>query len=307
MTRPDRPAGRPAILFLPLALIAALLIPPTACGPARRAALEPPAVDVGLLEKDIVAKLSGQAEIQPGVRLSARSTLDDKNKARAYLVEVWKSLGLAVQTQDYSPEGRNIFAVVGPADPGAETLVFGAHYDSARNTPGANDNATGTALVTAAAARLSRLAPLGRRIIFVLFDEEERGLRGSRAFAQKMKDEGARIHSVHTVDQMGWDKDGDRAVELELPYEGALDLYAAEAARMNPAVPLLVTKEAGSDHSAFRRLGYKAVGLTEEYRNKDTTPFIHRPGDTTETVDFAYLANTTDLVLRVWTILARGR
>ena len=180
MTMPDRTIVRPALPFL-LLFLSVTLIPASACRPARAGALEPPAVDIGLLEQEIVAKLSGQVEIQPGLKLSARSTLEDKNRARAYLIDVWKGLGLAVQTQDYSAEGRNIFAAVGPADPGAETLVFGAHYDSARNTPGANDNATGTALVTAAAARLSRLSPLGRRLVFVLFDEEERGLRGSRA------------------------------------------------------------------------------------------------------------------------------
>jgi Zn-dependent M28 family amino/carboxypeptidase len=74
---------------------------------------------------------------------------------------------------------------------------------------------------------------------------------------------------------------------------------------MTPAIPLLVTKEAGSDHSAFRRLGFNAVGITEEYRNKDTTPHIHRPTDTAETVDFAYLANATALVVRVMKALAR--
>ena len=132
-------------------------------------------------------------------------------------------------------------------------------------------------------------------------------MRGSRAFAQKLKDEGAKIHSVHTVDQMGWDQDGDRTVELEIPYEGALELYSQVAAGMKPPVPILTTQERGSDHSAFRRLGFKAVGLTEEYHHNDTTPYIHRPGDTAATVNFDYLASTTELAVRVWTLLAQGR
>ncbi|MDD8027804.1 MAG: M20/M25/M40 family metallo-hydrolase [Acidobacteriota bacterium] len=278
-----------------------------ACGPRRPAALQPPAIDIGALQRDVVAKLAGQIEIRPGLKIAARFTVDDRKEARAYLIEAWKKLGLDVRTQDYSAEGQNIFAAVGPGDPAAETIILGAHYDSVRNAPGANDNATGTALVTAAAARLSRLASPARRIIFVLFDEEERGMRGSRAFAQKLKDEGAKIHSVHTVDQMGWDKDGDRAVELELPYEGALEIYTQVASGMKPPIPLLTTQERGSDHSAFRRLGFKAVGLTEEYHHNDTTPYIHRPGDTAETVNFDYLASTTELAVRVWTLLAQGR
>jgi Zn-dependent M28 family amino/carboxypeptidase len=120
-----------------------------------------------------------------------------------------------------------------------------------------------------------------------------------------MKDENLKVHSVHTVDQMGWDKDGDRAIELELPYDGAVPLYETAAKAMPAPIPILVTKEAGSDHSAFRRLGFAAVGLTEEYRNKDTTPHIHRPTDTFETVQFEYLKSTTDLAVRVWKTLVR--
>ena len=69
---------------------------------------------------------------------------------------------------------------------------------------------------------------------------------------------------------------------------------------------MYVTKEAGSDHSAFRRLGFKAVGLTEEYHHNDTTPFIHRPGDTAATVNFAYLASTTRLMAKAVEMLAKG-
>ena len=68
-------------------------------------------------------------------------------------------------------------------------------------------------------------------------------------------------------------------------------------------IPLLITPESGSDHSAFRKLGFKAVGITEEYRNKDTTPYIHRPGDTYETVNFDYLASTTRLLVEVMKML----
>ncbi len=288
------------------ALIAVLALAST-CAPGGKAALKPPALDLDAVEREVVGKLAGQIEIRPGHKIAARTSLDERKEARAFLIRLWQSLGLTVQIQDYSAEGQNIYAFVGPTDPAAETIVFGAHYDSARNSPGANDNATGTAVVTAAAAHFARQEGLSRRLLFVLFDEEERGMRGSRAFAQKLKDEGTKIHSVHTIDQMGWDKDGDRTIELEIPYDGALDLYTGVASALTPPTPLTVTKEGGSDHSAFRRLGFKAVGLTEEYRSGDTTPHIHRPGDTAETVDFAYLAHTRDLVIRVLTLLASGR
>ena len=63
----------------------------------------------------------------------------------------------------------------------------------------------------------------------MLFDEEERGLRGSRAFAQMLADQKHPVFAVHTIDQMGWDSNHNRAIELELPYDGVLDVYQAAA------------------------------------------------------------------------------
>jgi Zn-dependent M28 family amino/carboxypeptidase len=301
-----KPSSRP---FSPAAAVAAVGLFAAVCcasGPKPQGVARDAGVDIGNLQKEIVAKLTGGAEIRPGFKIPNRAAAENKTEARTYLADLWKRLGLDVQAQDYSPEGRNIFALLPASRPSAEFVVVGAHYDSARNSPGANDDATGVALVTAAAAEMGRVPSRSRNMIFVLFDEEERGLRGSRAFAQKLKDENRVVHSVHTIDQMGWDADGDRAVELEIPYDGAVALYEKAAGAFPVPVPLLTTTEAGSDHSAFRKLGFPAVGLTEEYRHKDTTPHFHRPTDTFDTVDFAYLRSTTNLIVEVLKILTRS-
>jgi acetylornithine deacetylase/succinyl-diaminopimelate desuccinylase-like protein len=257
------------------------------------------------LQQEIIAKLSGAAEIRAGLKLANRTAIENRQEARTYLVELWKRLGLFPRRQAYGTEGENIFTILPCGKPGAESIVLGAHYDSARNSPGANDDASGVAAVAGIAQELSRVKKRSRDIIFVFFDEEERGLRGSRAFAQMLLDEKRAVHSVHTIDQMGWDQDADRAIELELPFDGAEELYKQAAESLNEKIPILTTTEAGSDHSSFRKLGMKAVGITEEYRNKDTTPFIHRPGDTYETMNFDYLASTTRLLVAVMKNLVR--
>jgi Iap family predicted aminopeptidase len=285
--------------FSPAAFVAAAGLFAAACcasGAKPPAAAPAAGIDIAALQKEIVSGLA---------KLPNRAAPENKAEARTFLTGLWQRLGLDVQIQDYSPEGRNIFALLPASRPDAEFVVLGAHYDSARNSPGANDNATGVAVVTAAAAEMGRVPSRARNILFVLFDEEERGLRGSRAFAQKLKDENRAVHSVQTIDQMGWDADGDRAVELEIPYDGAVALYEQAAKALPVSVPILTTPEAGSDHSAFRKLGFRAVGLTEEYRHKDTTPHFHRPTDTSDTVDFAYLRSTTNLVVEVLKILTR--
>ena len=113
------------------------------------------------------------------------------------------------------------------------------------------------------------------------------------------------IQSVHTVDQMGWDKDGDRAFELEIPYEGAVEIYNKAVKSLNKDIQIHTTNVRGSDHSAFRSLGYKAVGITEEYRNGDTSPYMHRPTDTYKTINFDYMESTTNVIIKVLQILTR--
>jgi hypothetical protein len=271
----------------------------------RRPAPKPEATELAALQKEMVARLAGDSEIRPGVKLAGRATLESRQEVRTYLAGIFERLGMVPRRQGYGTEGENVFTILPCGNPFAPTIVLGAHYDSARNSPGANDNATGVAVVAAVAREMSRVKKRNRDFIFAFFDEEERGLRGSRAFAQMLLDEKRLVDVVHTIDQMGWDQDGDRAIELELPYEGVVDLYkkAAEALKLN--IPILTTTESGSDHSAFRKLGFRAVGITEEYRNKDTTPQIHRPGDMLATVNFEYMASTTRLLAEVMKTLAR--
>jgi Zn-dependent M28 family amino/carboxypeptidase len=263
------------------------------------------AQDISTLQKEVIAKLTGKVAIRDTVILKDRSAPENKTFARQYLFDTFNSLDLKAMRQTYRENGENIYAVLDATKPSDEYIILGAHFDSVRGCPGANDDATGVAMVIGAASSLKQVSPRSKNIIFVLFDEEERGMLGSRAFAQKMVDEKVNVISVHTIDQMGWDSDGDRAVELEVPYEGAVELYQQALINAGFTFTLLQTKETGSDHSAFRRLNFKAVGLTEEYRNGDTTPHIHKSTDVYDTVNFDYLLSSTKLTIEAMKILVK--
>lgn len=252
------------------------------------------------LQREVIGKLSGQREIRPGVTLANRSTIENRQEARTYLSALLTSIGLDPKRQSYGAAGgENVYAILSSGKPSAEAVVLGAHYDSVLRAPGANDDATGVAAVLAVARAMTRVTPRSRDLIVVFFDEEERGLLGSKAFAQMLKDENRAVQSVHTIDQMGWDQNHNRAIELELPYDGAVEVYERAARALSLDIQMFTTTETGSDHSAFRRLGFPAIGVTEEYRHGDTTPFIHRAGDTYDTVDFDYLASTTRVIVEV--------
>lgn len=87
---------------------------------------------------------------------------------------------LTVKTQS-NAIGRNIIAhLPGVTQP---KLIIGAHYDSVEGSPGANDNASGTAVVLGLARNLS--PAIARQVWLISFDGEEDGLKGSAAFVDR--------------------------------------------------------------------------------------------------------------------------
>jgi Zn-dependent M28 family amino/carboxypeptidase len=255
--------------------------------------------DTGQME--IMARLSGKKAIEKGYFLSSRYSTEEKRKVRNYLKSLIEQLSLTAREQPYdvppSRPGSNIYTVLPATVHTDEYVIIGAHFDTVAGTPGANDNASGIALVYTVVKKLKAQKRRNKNVIMVFFDDEEIGYKGSGHFAEKIAAEGLNVHSVHTIDQMGWDEDGDRAIELELPTKALQKRYTEMAARYN--IPVHITDVYTTDHHSFRARGFKAVGLTEEYCNGDTTPHIHQPTDTYETINFAYLASTTELVFQV--------
>ena len=104
-------------------------------------------------------------------------TYDELEKVAQYIERTLTRYGYKTAPQQYTVRGkqvRNIEATIEAATPDAETIVVGAHYDSAQGTPGANDNASGTAAVIELARLLSDLkGKSGKRIRLVLFVNEE--------------------------------------------------------------------------------------------------------------------------------------
>jgi len=120
-------------------------------------------------------------------------------KARAYIVRRFKEAGIQAIGDAYERpfafrgrgdssdrSGVNIVGVVrGNREPG-RFLVVTAHFDhlGVRNGQvfnGADDNASGVAVLLAVAARLSATTPV-HSVVFAALDAEESGLNGSKAF-----------------------------------------------------------------------------------------------------------------------------
>jgi acetylornithine deacetylase/succinyl-diaminopimelate desuccinylase-like protein len=240
---------------------------------------------LGDYQDDIVATLSSQSD---------RATVARRNTARTYLVGELEALGYTATVDTYS-SGANVRAELAATEPGGPLLVVGAHFDTVPGSPGANDNATGVAMVLSAARYLQTVDCRKMSVVFYLFDQEEIGLVGSYYAADDVAADARPVAAVHTVDQMGWDSNDDRLIELELPTTAIRNAYTDAKTAGGFTAPIVQTSTDTTDHTRFRDLDLPATGVTEGYVSGDTTPHYHEPGDTYATVDFAYLEASSAL------------
>lgn len=260
-------------------------------------------------QEQLVATLTGSSKISSDHIINRRWTIEEKSLVRNYLSDLIRGIHQVPKEHSYEtklPEkyknsklfkGVNLYTIIPSTVTSSEYVIIGAHYDTFKDTPGADDNASGCALVYGVGKMLAQLEKRSKNIILVFLDEEETGHAGSLAFANWLKVQELEVHSVHTADEVGWDQDQDRNIELELPSSYLESLYEKHAKPFG--IKIYKTKTTGSDHREFREAGFQAVGISEEYKNGDGNPHHHKPSDTFEKIDYQFLAFTTYLVFKV--------
>ncbi|MEN8097800.1 MAG: M28 family peptidase [Chloroflexota bacterium] len=230
-------------------------------------------------------------QMEFGPRPSGSLAIDE---TRSYFENELQSLGWTVEFQEFKHNGitcQNIIARL-PSEPQDEAvLLIGAHYDTRwqadldpdypeQPVPGANDGASGTAVLL----ELARTLNTGdSRVWLVFFDAEDNGslpgwdwILGSSHFVEQLT---TPIRSVIIVDMVG-DKDLDiyyeRNSDLELQqqiWEAAADLGYSDVFIPLPRHSIL------DDHTPFLRKGIQAVDIIDfDY------PFYHTTEDTLDKI-----------------------
>ncbi|MBW4649563.1 MAG: M28 family peptidase [Kastovskya adunca ATA6-11-RM4] len=169
---------------------------------------------------------------------------------------------LNVNASERVVTGRNIVAhLEGVTQPKA---IVGAHYDSVPGSPGANDNASGTAVILDLARNLSGTA-LARQVWFVSFDGEEDGLHGSRAFVKAAKPQFlSGLEGMLNFDMVG--------INDGLRVGGTDSLTALVRETEHPISTIGAT--GGSDHMPFEQAQVPVLFFT-----RGMEPNYHQPTD----------------------------
>lgn len=244
----------------------------------------------------------------------------------------------------------NVVAIQRGSERPNEVVIVQGHIDSrvsdplnaTADAPGANDNASGTALVLEAARVLSK-RKFPATIVYAVLSGEEQGLLGGKLLADYAKEQGWTVKAVLNNDIVGGSRGSDGVVEnmhvrvfSEGPRADADDKLRAAARRMggendSPSRNLsrfvagldsgaLMVREVwrsdrmgrGGDHLPFLEAGYPAIRFSVaiedyEHQHQDVrTENGVRFGDTVDEMDFAYLAKVTALNIRALDRLANA-
>lgn len=262
-----------------------------------------------------------------------RHTLDQRKRARALIGHALTEMGYRPDLHGYAT-GVNIIAERPGTDPRAKAVLVGAHFDSVKGTPGADDNASGVAVALEVARQLKDVSTL-RPLRVVFFDEEERGLIGSGRYAASPFRIEA-LAAVIVLEMVGFTchTPGCQRFPPGLPPGLAPDtghfvavvgdlenLWMLEAFRrasgpagpvrppagstvaVRPPVFALPVPDKGdrlpdtrrSDHAPFWDAGVPAVMVTDTAELR--SPHYHRASDTPETLDAAFMAGVAEVTI----------
>ena len=252
-------------------------------------------------------------------------------RAAEYIEKTFSETGYEVGRHTYEVEGQvceNLEVEVRGTERPNEIVLIGAHYDSVKGSPGANDNATGVA-ATLALARMFVQEPASRTLRFVAFTNEEPPFfrsrhMGSRVYAKRSRQRAENIILMLSLETIGYysDEPGSQSYVFPLHffYPSTGNFIAIVS---NVENELFVRKLVGafrqyvsfpsegaalwgwlpgvgwSDHWAFWKEGFPAVMVTDTALFRD--PAYHTSRDIPKNINYEHF---TRVVLGLKRVIA---
>ncbi|HHN65114.1 MAG TPA: M28 family peptidase [Nitrospirae bacterium] len=233
-------------------------------------------------------------------------------KTAEFIKEEFKTLGFTVQTDDFELKGRkysNIIATKDGVSHGKDWILIGAHYDAVHGSPGADDNASGVAVMLEVARALGPKPSL----MFVAFTLEEPQLNtvefliGSKHFVKEMTGRGLGFRIALILESVGYishrpdsqilppfvkaPRVGDfiglvgnkKAIAVMEKFKDTASRYVPGLKVVTYKAPLkgyLLPETRFSDHAPFWDAGFPAIMITDTAMFR--YPYYHTEYDRAE-------------------------
>jgi peptidase M28-like protein/PDZ domain-containing protein len=205
--------------------------------------------------------------------------------------------------------GVNVVGILPGTDPAVsgEAIVLGAHYDHLGRSGsdvyhGADDNASGTAVVLSLARAFAAAGGSPRTLVVVLFGAEEMGLVGSGHYVKQPAWPLERTAAMLNFDMVGRMRDG----KLSIGGADTGDRLRRVLADAVAGVPGVVADIRGTPHAPSDHARFYAAGTPVLFFHTGTHADYHRPSDTADKLNAEGMARIAAVGARVVEHLNEG-
>ncbi len=243
---------------------------------------------------------------------------------REYIRQQLQQYG-TVETHNFEIRGKTHQNLVLNLPGGDRTskppILIGAHYDAVPGSPGADDNATGIAVLLEI-ARTFATETSRYPLRLIAFDMEEYGLCGSTAYASELAAKKEPLRLMISLEMLGYcnsqphSQQYPTGLKYFYPNQGnyialigniytLIDLIKISRIIKKTGLPCqwlpagkkgkIVPDTRRSDHAPFWDLGYPAIMITDTANLRN--PHYHQAGDTIETLDLDFLTGVCQGVI----------
>jgi Zn-dependent M28 family amino/carboxypeptidase len=250
-------------------------------------------------------------------------------KAADYINNVFKENGLIPYEDEFGDKSqyRNIIAEHYGTTLADEIIIVGAHYDTVWMSPGADDNASGVAVMLEIARQLKN-KQLNRTVRFVAFANEEyphflRDTMGSLVHAKRAYDRGDNIIAMLSLEMLGYYSDQPGSQSYPSPFNlfypdkanfvaFVSDLRSRSLLRKSikyfrdtrqfpseglTAPVLFIRDVQRSDHAAFWKYNYPAFMVTDTAGHRNNA--YHNARDVPNSLNYEFMARITTGLISV--------
>ncbi len=209
---------------------------------------------------------------------------------------------MSVDIRHDDVRAANVVGVLPGTDPAlaGEAIVLGAHYDHLGESGGAvyhgaDDNASGTAVVLGLARAFAAAGGAARTLVIAFFGGEELGLLGSAHYVRHPPWPLARTAAMLNFDMVGRMQDG----KLTVGGADTGDRLRRVVTDAIASVPGVTADLRGAPHSASDHSHFYSAGTPVLFFHTGVHADYHRPTDTADKLDAAGMARVAAVGARV--------